>query len=155
MDQLEGFNPNDYKMGFTPQPNSLTEQYNLDNLIKLQASAQLFQNIKEEPTDQQMIAITHQMSPLSPTPSSGLGSSVGHSPQQQTGLNYFSTNRNHQQSHQSQQKHIQLLTNLNQANSSNNSNGLANLMTGDPILLNETSIIKNEAFSPQSMDICN
>lgn len=149
MNQLEGFNHNNYKMSFTAEPNSLTE-------YSLETSRQLFQNIKEEPTDQQMIAITHQMSPLSPTPSSGLGSSVGHSPQQQTGLNYFSTNRNHQQSQQAQQKHhIQLLTNLNQTTSSSNGGGLANLMAADPILMNETSIIKNEAFSPQSMDICN
>ena len=89
------------------------------------------QYIKEEPCE----VPCSQLSPLSPT-SSGLGSSF-HSQSPQNNLaNYIASLTNNQQQPVNNTLYI------------NNSGG-------DPILTAASLNIKNEAFSPQSMDICN
>lgn len=85
--------------------------------------------IKEEPIEMNSCS---QLSPLSPN-SSGLGSSL-HSQSPQTTNNYFAALRSHQLGQTS-----------GGVNYSSN--------RADPILASMN--IKNEAFSPQSMDICN
>ncbi|KAI2799583.1 hypothetical protein BLOT_011489 [Blomia tropicalis] len=89
--------------------------------------------IKEEPTD---IASCSQLSPLSPT-SSGLGSSLHSQSPQNSIVNYFSS-----------------LTGGHTQTTTGNVVYM-NTGSGDPILTAASLQIKNEAFSPQSMDICN
>ena len=88
--------------------------------------------IKEEPTE---MASCSQMSPLSPT-SSGLGSSLHSQSPQNNMANYFA----------SLNVGAQPATTSNVMYINNNA---------DPILTAASLNIKNEAFSPQSMDICN
>lgn len=106
--------------------------------------------IKEEPID-----IT-QLSPLSPN-SSGLGSSL-HSQSPQNHVNYFSMI--------SQQQHQQKVMQQQQQQQQQNARSVNITPTGliysnvgnhrsDPTIAANSLNIKNEAFSPQSMDICN
>lgn len=137
----------DFKMDFNVlSPNAAPSPGNMLSQQQQQQSGdyQMYETmtkafIKEEPVD---INSCTQLSPLSPT-SSGLGSSL-HSQSPQT-TNYFTTIAGSANISALQQQQQQQMSNLY----TNTRVG-----GGDPILAS-ASIIKNEAFSPKSMDICN
>ena len=123
-------------------------------------SASTFQFVKEEPTNETSMINHHHhrlSSPISPNNNNNNNSG------------YFLNMRNSQQ--QQQQHHIQQQQQIQSLmiNNNNNNNGGGQQTFGHQIttatnLLNPThaasasiaaTIIKNEAFSPQSMDICN
>ncbi|OTF70969.1 hypothetical protein BLA29_002192 [Euroglyphus maynei] len=134
------------------------------------SNASGFQFVKEEPNESQSPMISHHRlsSPLSP-PNSILGSihhhttnNNQHSPNNNNGNGgYFLAIRNSQQSinqHHLQHQPSLMMNSANGNNNNNNSNGQTFGQLNSTNLLNQqlaTTIIKNEAFSPQSMDICN
>lgn len=143
------FTLNDYKIDFNVPSNASSPQ--LLSRTDYQMLDPMKPYIKEEPIE--VATSCSQLSPLSPT-SSGLGSSLHSQSPSNNMANYFASLNNAQQQQQQQQQ----LQQHHQALTSNNSvmyGVLSNSTSGDPILTAASINIKNEAFSPQSMDICN
>lgn len=126
----EEFAMNDFKMNEVFNVPSNTSSPSMLSRNDYQMLDPMKPYIKEEPNE---VASCSQLSPLSPT-SSGLGSSLQSQSPQNHMANYFASLSGPQQS-----PNIMYTINNN----------------GDPILSAASLNIKNEAFSPQSMDICN
>lgn len=126
----EEFAMNEYKVDFNVP--SSTSSPGLLSRTDYQMLDPMKPYIKEEPCE---VASCSQLSPLSPT-SSGLGSSLHSQSPQNSMANYFASIGTQPQQQPANMIYI--------------NNGR------DPILTAASlSNIKNEAFSPQSMDICN
>ena len=126
----EEFAMNEFKIDFNVPSN--TSSPGLLSRTDYQMLDPMKPYIKEEPCE---VASCSQMSPLSPT-SSGLGSSLHSQSPQNNMANYFASLTGTQQ-----QQPTNVMYTINNST--------------DPILSAASLNIKNEAFSPQSMDICN
>lgn len=124
------FSMSDFKMDFNVTSNSSSPSLLSQRADFQSPSVKPFVK-QEEPTE-----VVTSLSPLSPS-SSGLGSSL-HSQSPQTTNNYFASMRAGQPT----------MTGAGGM-------GVFAATRGDPIPAAASLNIKNEAFSPQSMDICN